>query len=211
MTITTKSNDNTECGIVQSQIDNLLDNELRPGEARPALEHIRACPDCGREYLLARAMSDALLDLPRPELPPELLERVLDRTVRERVPLAERLREFGRRLFPAPAWGLAVPALTVFVAVAVWLQYSPSSSPPPAAPQIAGPPPAIDTEQFSREELIVAIEDLNTTIQTLNEITESMRTRLGDRMVSLPVLSLPALSIDSADSGGAVPAVNDPI
>ncbi|MCY4295538.1 MAG: hypothetical protein OXE54_01020 [Gammaproteobacteria bacterium] len=210
MTMTTKSNDNTECAIVQSQIDNLLDNELRPGEAQPALEHIRACPDCGREYLLARAMSDTLLDLPRPELPPELLERVLDRTVRERVPLAERWREFARRFFPVPAWGLAVPAFAVFAAVAVW-QYSPTSVPLPAPPQIAGPPPAIDTEQFSREELIVAIEDLNTTIQTLNEITESMRTRLGDRMVSLPVLSLPALSVDSADSGAAAPALNDPI
>ncbi len=209
--MTTRSNDNTECGIAQSQIDHLLDNELPPGEARPALEHIRACPDCGREYLLARAMSDALLDLPRPELPPELLERVLGQTVRGRVSLAERLREFARRLFPAPAWGLAAPALAVFVAVGVWLQYSPSGSPPPAAPAIAGPPPASATEQFSREELIVAIEDLNTTIQTLNEITESMRNRLGDRMVSLPVLSLPALSIDSADSGAAAPAVNDPI
>ena len=206
--------DNTECGIVQLQIDNLLDNELQPGEQQPVLAHIRACPDCGREYLLARAMSDALLDLPRPELPPELLARVYEQTARERVSLAGRLRQFAARALPAPAWRLAVPAFAVVAAVAVWLQFSatePQFAPPQQisqAPQVLQP---IDTEQYSREELVVAIEDLNTTIQTLNEITESMRTRLGDRMVSLPLLSLPALSIDSVDSGAAASSANNPI
>ena len=225
-------NANTECGIVQLQIDNLLDygeyhggeyhggerhgdpqpGDSHSGERQSMLDHIRSCPDCGREYLLARAMSDAMLDLPRPELPPELLERVFEQTVRQRAPVADRLRQFARNVFPAPAWRLAVPAFAVVAAVAVWLQYSPSTSPLPAPAEVAQLPPAIDTEQYSREELIVAIEDLNTTIRTLNEITESMRTRLGDRMVSLPVLSLPALSIDNVDSGAAAPpALNDPI
>ena len=209
--------DNTECGIVQLQIDNLLDNELQPGEQQPVLEHIRACPDCGREYLLARAMSDALLDLPRPELPPELLARVYEQTARERVSLAERLRQLAARALPAPAWRFAVPAFAAVAAVAVWLQFSPAEpqfAPPlqiSQAPQVPQALQPIDTEQYSREELVVAIEDLNTTIQTLNEITESMRTRLGDRMVSLPVLSLPALSIDSVDSGAAASSANNPI
>ncbi len=197
--------------IVQMQIDNLLDQELEPQEQRKLLDQIHSCPDSGREYLLARAMHDAMLDMPRPEVPPELLANVYRQTIRKRVSLANRLRELADRIFPAPAWRLAVPAFAALAAVAIWLQFS-QSSPQDAPPlPIAQTPQAIDTEQYSREELIVAIEDLNTTIQTLNEITESMRTRLGDRMISLPVISMPALSIDNVDSGDAAPAIDDPI
>ena len=201
----------TTCSIVQIRIDSLLDRELRPQEQQTVLDHIHSCPDCGREYLLAKAVHDAMLDMPRPEVPPELLANVYRQTIRKRVSLADRLRELADRVFPVPAWRLAVPAFAVLAAVTVWLQFS-QSSPQDAPPlPIAQAPQAIDTEQYSREELIVAIEDLNVTIQTLNEITESMRTRLGDRMINLPVISMPALSIDNVDSGDAAPAIDDPI
>ena len=192
-----KSN-STECGIVQLQIDGLLDNELDPNQQRPALDHIRSCPDCANEYLLARSMRDAMLDMPGPELPPALLAKVFQQAAQEPVSLSDRVRA----LAAGPWLRLAVPAFAAFAAVAVWLQLD---APSPAEQQVAL------EDQYTREELVVAIEDLNTTIQTLNEITVSMRSRLGDRMVSLPVLSLPALSIGQPDGGATAPGANDPI
>ena len=107
--------------------------------------------------------------------------------------LSERLATLAGGPWPR----LAVPAFAALAAVAVWLQVS---APAPEEPQIAV------EEEYTQEELVVAIQDLNTTIQTLNEITESMRVRLGDRMVSLPVLSLPAISVDRTNGGAAAPS-----
>lgn len=189
---------NTEFEIVQLQIDALLDNELDPKQQQAALELIRSRPDCAREFLLARSLRDAMLDMPRPELPRDLLERVREQVESPSASWSGRLRALaaGTRL------RLAVPAFAALAALAVWLQVG---APVPEEPQIAAP------EQYTQEELVVAIQDLNTTIQTLNEITESMRVRLGDRMVSLPVLSLPALSVDRTDGGAAAPVPDDPI
>ena len=192
------NSNNTQCGIVQLQIDAVLDNELESELRQPALEHIRACPDCAHEFLLARSLRDAMLDMPRPELPPGLLAGVIEQAGTAPANWSGWLRAQAGRPWP----GLAVPAFAALAAVAVWLQFS--------APAPREPLAAVE-EQYTQEELVVAIQDLNTTIQTLNEITESMRTRLGDRMVSLPVLSLPALSIDPADSGAAAPVADDPI
>lgn len=189
---------NTEFEIVQLQIDALLDNELDAKQRQAALELIRSRPDCAREFLLARALRDAMLDMPRPEPPRDLLERVYEQAEGRSASWRERLRA----LAGGPRLRLAVPAFAVLAAVAVWLQLG---APAPEQPRVAAP------EQYTREELVVAIQDLNTTIQTLNEITESMRVRLGDRMVSLPVLSLPALSVDRADGGAAAPVPDDPI
>ena len=188
----------TEFEIVQLQIDALLDNELDAKQQQAALEFIRSRPDCAREFLLARSLRDAMLDMPRPELPRDLLERVYEQVESPSTSWSERLRT----LFGVPWLRLAVPAFAALAAVAVWLQVS---APVPEEPQVAG------REQYTQEELVVAIQDLNTTIRTLNEITESMRVRVGDRMVSLPVLSLPALSVDRTDGGSAAPVPDDPI
>ena len=189
---------NTEFEIVQSQIDALLDNELDAKQQQAALEFIRSRPDCAREFLLARALRDAMLDMPRPEPPRDLLERVYRQAGSRSAGWSGRLRA----LAGGPRLRLAVPAFAALAAVAVWLRFG---APAPEQPRVAAP------EQYTREELVVAIQDLNTTIQTLNEITESMRVRLGDRMVSLPVLSLPALSVDRTDGGAAAPVPDDPI
>lgn len=195
------SNSNkSECGIIQLQIDNLLDNELDSNQQQPVLDHVRACPDCAGEYLLARSVRDAMLDMPRPELPPELLASVLEQTAEQPLTLAARIGAF----VGVPWVRLAVPAFAALAAVAVWLQFT---VPATEQPQVAAE--AVE-EQYTSEELVVAIQDLNTTIQTLNEITESMQIRFGDRMVNLPVFSLPALSIE--DAGGiAIPVFDDPI
>ena len=189
---------NTEFEIVQLQIDALLDNELDAQQRQAALELIRSRPGCAREFLLARSLRDAMLDMPRPEPPRDLLERVCERVESSSASLSGRLRAVLGTPWPR----LAVPAFAALAAVAVWLQVGAPVSEPP---RVAG------DEQYTREELMVAIEDLNTTIQTLNEITESMRIRLGDRMVSLPVLSLPALSVDRTDGGASAPDLDDPI
>ncbi|MDE0480331.1 MAG: hypothetical protein OXI13_11985 [Gammaproteobacteria bacterium] len=186
----------TEFEIVQLQMDALLDNELDAKQQQAALELIRSRPDCAREFLLARSLRDVMLDMPRPELPQDLIERVYEQVESPSASWSERLQALAGE----PWLRLAVPAFATLAAVAVWLQVS---APVPEEPQIAA------DDQYTREDLVMAIQDLNTTIQTMNEISESMRTRLGDRMTVLPVLSLPALSVDRG--GDAVPDVNDPI
>ncbi|MCY3687997.1 MAG: hypothetical protein OXI17_10405 [Gammaproteobacteria bacterium] len=186
----------TEFEIVQLQMDALLDNELDAKQQQAALELIRSRPDCAREFLLARSLRDVMLDMPRPELPQDLIERVYEQVESPSASWSERLQALAGE----PWLRLAVPAFATLAAVAVWLQVS---APVPEEPQIAA------DDQYTREDLVMAIQDLNTTIQTMNEISESMRTRLGDRMTVLPVLSLPALSVDQG--GNAVPDVNDPI
>ncbi len=208
----------TECGIMQLQIDHLLDNELDPKQQQPLLDHVRTCADCANELLLARSLRDAMLDLPRPELPPELTAKIFEQTARQPVESSGRISAAGSEVEGAirkiadwfrsrfngfgqlPGLRLAVPAFAALAAVAVWLQVS---APGPEEP------PLVVEEQYSREDLVLAIEGLNTTIQTMNEISESMRIRLGDRMVSLPVLSLPALSVGG--DGLAAPPSDDPI
>ncbi len=193
---------NTACGIFLAQIDDLLDNELAPAERQSALAHLRTCPDCAGEYLLARDLRDAMLDLPQPELPPALLGRVLAEAERLPPPWRERMH----RWFAASWLPLALPAMgtAALAGVAAWFWFA-SPAPIPAPPQIAVENPV------TSQELMVAIEDLNTTITTLNEITESMQIRLGDRMLNVPVFSLPALSIDPAEGGEMPPAMDDPI
>ena len=186
----------TEFEIVQLQMDALLDNELDAKQQQAALELIRSRPDCAREFLLARSLRDVMLDMPRPELPQDLIERVYEQVESPSASWSERLQALAGE----PWLRLAVPAFATLAAVAIWLQVS---APVPEEPQVAA------DDQYTREDLVMAIQDLNTTIQTMNEISESMRTRLGDRMTVLPVLSLPALSVDRG--GDAVPDVNDPI
>ncbi len=186
----------TEFEIVQLQMDALLDNELDAKQQQAARELIRSRPDCAREFLLARSLRDVMLDMPRPELPQDLIERVYEQVESPSASWSERLWALAGE----PWLRLAAPAFATLAAVAIWLQVS---APVPEEPQVAA------DDQYTREDLVMAIQDLNTTIQTMNEISESMRTRLGDRMTVLPALSLPALSVDQG--GDAVPDVNDPI
>ncbi len=211
------TSNNTECGIVQMQIESLLDNELDTRQQHTMLEHVRVCPECARELLLARALRDAMLDMPQPQLPPELAALVLAQAELRPAPWRERLGA----LLPAQWPRLAIPAFAALAAVAVWLQLRGPvlDEPQPmiseqnverATQQATQQPGQQLAEEYTREELVVAIRDLNTTIQTLNEITESMRVRVGDRVVSLPVLSLPVLSVDQT-GGAAAPGPDDPI
>ena len=95
----------TEFEIVQLQMDALLDNELDAKQQQAALELIRSRPDCAREFLLARSLRDVMLDMPRPELPQDLIERVyeqveIESAAKTRAQVEARLRELRGRTDP---------------------------------------------------------------------------------------------------------------
>jgi len=104
-----RMHDALSCAEALDLLDPYLDGDLPPGEADRVRRHLDACPACAAELSLAARIQGELRALPRPDCPPEVIERVRRAGRGEVVPFPSRER--------APRWRIAAAAALVALAV----------------------------------------------------------------------------------------------
>lgn len=174
----------SQCYFVQLQIDSYLDDELGAPQREAFTAHVQGCAACRAELLYARTIQDGLMDLPLRDCPDSALEPVY-RLTQAPETRPERRAEPGTGLL---AWlagaprGLryAFPALLLLlVSAALWTTLSGDPEPPAVAQQ-----PVAD---YSPEEVMTALRELNLAIDYLNEVSERTEVMIGERFLIRPL------------------------
>jgi anti-sigma factor (TIGR02949 family) len=104
-----RMHDALSCAEALDLLEPYLDGDLPPGEADRVRRHLDGCPACAEELSLAARIQSELRALPRPDCPPEVIERVRRAGRGEVVPFPSRER--------APRWRIAAAAALVTLAV----------------------------------------------------------------------------------------------
>jgi len=97
------------CDEALDLLDPYLDGDLPPEEAGRLRTHLDRCPACAAELALAGRIQRELRALPRPDCPPEVIQRVVRTGRGELVPFPSR----NRMTRIAAAAAAAIIALTV--------------------------------------------------------------------------------------------------
>jgi hypothetical protein len=171
----------SQCYFVQLQIDSFLDADLTSQQQDVFMAHIHDCSACAAELQFARQLHDSVLDLPLLECPETVLEPV---------------HRLGNSQQPANRWSALWTALEQLpmvvryglpaaAAVVLTLLLAPQFSEGPAgSAELASQPPQ---ESYSQEDVVMALRDLNTAINYLNEVSERTETMVGNRFVITPL------------------------
>ncbi len=171
----------SQCYFVQLQIDTFLDGDLTVQQQDVFMAHIHDCRTCAAELQFARQLHDSVLDLPRMECPDAVLEPV---------------HRLGNSQRPAPGWAalwgaleqlpLAVRyGLPAAAAVVLTLLLAPQFTDDPAGSMAVAS--QNQQETYSQEDVVMALRDLNTAINYLNEVSERTETMVGNRFVIMPL------------------------
>lgn len=201
----TMSNE-SQCYFVQLQIDTFLDGDLSDQQQDVFMAHVHDCGACAAELQFARQLHDAVLDLPALECPESVLEPVY---------------RLGQGEAPVrPAWsGLAdwfgqIPltlryAIPAAAAVVLTLLLAPQFARDNSQPvQLAE---QADTENYTQEDVVAALADLNTAINYLNEVSQRTETMIGGRFVIMPLRESLNASFESVQETQDDPLDDDPI
>ena len=100
-----------KCNDVQQRIKAYLDEELTGRDAEAISSHIKSCSSCSKEAALLSRTWEMLLELPGPEIVPDLVPATLFRIQKEAA--ASFLQRFSRWLLPIPAPAFAAIALVL--------------------------------------------------------------------------------------------------
>jgi anti-sigma factor (TIGR02949 family) len=104
------------CEAALDLLEPYLDGDLDAGEEARLRAHLATCPACSAELALAQRVQRELRTLPQPEVPPELLARVIQRGRGEVVPFPSPRRMGRLRIAAAAALAiLAVGGGSLFV------------------------------------------------------------------------------------------------
>lgn len=182
----TEKND-SQCYFVQLQIDSYLDGEMNEPQREVFASHVHQCLACAAELRLAQSIHDAVLDLPALDCPDELLEPVyrLTRQDKQQQTGESAWQGLLNWLGAAPAMiryavpAAALTALVLSLAPALTLNEQPQ---PAVAVQTATGEP-----EYTPEEVVAALRDLNTAINYMNEVSERTEVMIGDRFIVSPL------------------------
>ncbi len=214
------STNESQCYLVQLQIDNFLDGELTPGQQDTFMSHVQRCSECAQEYRFARTMQDALIDMPLPDCHDAVLEPAHE-IARGSLPTSEEakdtpLKGFFDWLVSAP---LAVrggaPAFAVALLVVALLPLTPMSE--PTQPQLANQPQnsvvttPVDFEEYGPEDIARALLELNTAIDYLNRVSQRTESMIGGRFLVSPLRDQINAFLERAVLDPDNPRENDPI
>lgn len=204
----TRSGQDSQCYFVQLQIDSFLDGDLSSAHQEVFMQHVGGCLECANELRFARLVHDSVLDLPLLDCPDSALEPV------------DRLGSNQTRNRPdwwnlLSGWFEQMPlavryALPAVLAVAVTLLVLPATEDLASANLVAEQAPAAESD-YSPEEVVAALADLNTAIDYLNEVSQRTETMIGGRFVVMPLQDSLNASFDRLQEDESDSLNDDPI
>lgn len=210
----------SQCYLVQLQIDSFLDGELTPGQQDTFMSHVHECSECAQEFRFARTMQDALIDMPLLDCQDSVLQPAHD-IARGGLPAGEEakdspLKGFIDWLVSAPlAVRVAAPAFAVGLLAVALLPLTPTLE--PVQPQLASQPQnsvvttPVDFEEYQPEDIAKALLELNTAIDYLNEVSQRTESMIGGRFLVTPLRDRINASFERAVLDPEDPLENDPI
>jgi hypothetical protein len=205
-------NGDSQCYFVQLQIDSFLDGELNSEQQKIFAGHLHGCSVCAAELQFAQTLHDTVMDLPLLDCADGALEPI-DRLGRESgKPDAAR----AGWLEPLAGWLAALPAslrygAPVAAAVVITLLLLPvlnngSELPPAVASTVNN-----GEQEYSQEDVLAALGDLNTAISYLNEVSQRTETMIGGRFVLVPLQESLNASFQRVSNQNDDPLSDDPI
>ena len=210
----------SQCYLVQLQIDTFLDGELTPGQQDTFMSHVHGCSECAQEFRFARTMQDALIDMPLLDCHDAVLKPAHDIATGS-LPISEDakdspLKGFFDWLVSAPlAVRVAAPAFAVALFAIALLPLTPTSE--PTQPQLASQPQnsvvttQVDFEEYGPEDIARALLELNTAIDYLNKVSQRTESMIGGRFLVSPLRERINASFERAVLDSEDPLENDPI
>lgn len=206
----THKND-SQCYFVQLQIDSYLDGEMNAPQRETFTAHVHECLSCAAELRYAQSIHDAVMDLPALDCPDELLEPVYRLTQHDEQQRSgeSAWQGFLNWLGAAPAmirYAVPAAALTALVlSLAPALTLNEQIRPEVAVQTATGEP------EYTPEEVIAALRDLNTAINYMNEVSERTEVMIGDRFIISPLQETLNASFENLIDEDAESVSNGPI
>lgn len=182
------SNGESKCYFVQLQIDGYLDGDLSEAQQGVFMSHVQDCAACSTEFRYAQTVQDAVMELPQIECEDLVLEPVHSHTAagrprHEEVSRDSLVTQIAALLNSVPLYfrfGFS-GALVAVVAVAVSFSVlTPNEEP---GQLVASEP----VEQFSQEDVALALQELNVAIDYLNQLSQRTEVMIGDRFLVTPL------------------------
>lgn len=206
------SNGESQCYFIQLQIDGYLDGDLSTAQQSAFMSHVHDCAACAGEFRYAQTVQDAVMELPQIECEDYVLVPVHSLTAGEQ----QEQKAVQRDSLTTQTAGLlnSVPlyfryglsaALVAVVAVAM----SFSVVMPVEEPEqlvVAG-----SAEQYSREDIALALQELNVAIDYLNQVSQRTEVMIGDRFLVTPLQDSINASFQRASIREDDPLQNGPI
>lgn len=207
-------NSASQCYFVQLQIDSFLDGELSSEQQQIFAAHVHACSACAAELQFAQTVNDSVLDLPLLDCSDAALEPIdrLGRAPGEAAAVnTGGTSSLGGWLASLPAglrYGLPAAAAVVVTLLLVPMLSDRSENP---AAVVATDADAATAGEYSQEDVLAALNDLNTAISYLNEVTQRTETMIGGRFVLVPLQESLNASFERVREQGNDPLDDDPI
>jgi anti-sigma factor RsiW len=199
----------SHCQRIQLHIDAYLDNELEPARVEELAGHVAHCQDCAGELAYAERLYQAVVSLPILDCSEQALEpidRLFTAGGSPDSPTGENWRETLRRWIGASplAMRVVVPVLAVLVLLVglgrTVLLPGPAMEGGSQTPEIAA------GQQYSQEEIVKALRDLQLAIDYLGEVSERTEVMIEDRFLLRQLEE----SINASFRSDAEPETNQP-
>jgi len=182
------SNGESKCYFIQLQIDGYLDGDLSDAQQGVFMSHVQDCSACASEFRYAQTVQDAVMELPQIECEDLVLEPVHSLTAAGRPAKAEVWRyslstQIAGLLNSVPVYfrfGFSAALLAVVAVAISFSVLTPTEGPDPL---VASEP----VEQFSQEDVALALQELNVAIDYLNQLSQRTEVMIGDRFLVTPL------------------------
>ncbi len=182
------SNTESRCYFIQLQIDGYLDGDLSEAQQDVFVSHVQDCSACTSEFRYAQTVQDTVMELPQIECEDFVLEPVHSLTSGgrqdiEQVHRDSRITQIAGLLNSVPLYfryGFSA-ALIAVVAVAVSFSVvTPIDEPETLVASESA-------EQYSREDVALALQELNVAIDYLNQLSLRTEVMIGNRFLVTPI------------------------
>lgn len=212
------SNSESQCYFVQLQIDGYIDGDLSQQQQEVFMSHVQSCQACAQEFHYAQLVQDTILELPQLDCSEQVLEPI-HRLSRADGKEEDRIRSGNRQsllsqikdlFISAPAFARYGLPMALSVVVAVFISSSvlnPVETNSVDNNQLALEP----VEVYSPEEIFQALQDLNTAMDYLSQMSERTEAMIGDRFLVTPLQDSINASFEKVSSRDEDSLRNDPI
>ncbi|GJM12699.1 MAG: hypothetical protein DHS20C12_11020 [Pseudohongiella sp.] len=206
------TNSESQCYFIQLQIDGYLDGDLNEAQQGVFMSHVQDCSACASEFRYAQVVQDAVMELPQIECEDAVLEPVhrLNAETGQSVEATSHVSlidSLMSLLNPVPLYlryGFSA-ALVAVIAVAISVNVQ---SPSEVPEQLLASEPL---EQYSPEDIAIALQELNVAIDYLNQISQRTEVMIGDRFLVSPIQDSINASFQRAGVRENDPLQNGPI